>query len=158
MGHKYVEFQFIYRGLESKTSVKTTIIEARGEKLFEGDSKVYLDAVYYWNPVTNTTHLFSHKFTYLKCEKHFFVVNVVLFLCDFMIKPLQYKHATLYYQIVAPGSNLSLCIVMKQNNTVSNKDVLTRPSDGDFLYHRWDLNQWPAPFCRHFSRYATEGL
>eukprot|EP00105_Crassostrea_gigas_P035327 XP_019919475.1 PREDICTED: VWFA and cache domain-containing protein 1 [Crassostrea gigas] len=96
------------KGLESKTSVKTTIIEARGEKLFEGDSKVYLDAVYYWNP------------------------------------------------IVAPGSNLSLCIVMKQNNTVSNKDVLTRPSDGDFLYHRWDLNQWPAPFCRHFSRYATE--
>ncbi|XP_034328195.2 VWFA and cache domain-containing protein 1 isoform X2 [Magallana gigas] len=96
------------KGLDSQTSVKTTIIEARGEKLFEGDSKVYLDAVYYWTP------------------------------------------------IVAPGSNLSLCIVMKQNNTVSNKDGLTRPSDGDFLYHRWDLNQWPAPFCRHFSRYATE--
>lgn len=141
MGHKYEEFQFIYRGLESQTSLKTSIIEARGEKIFEGDSKVYLDAGYYWNPVTNTTHPFYNTFTYLKCEKHFFVVNVAL-----------------YYQIVAPGSNLSLCIVMKQNNTVSNKDVLTRPSDGDFLYHRWDLNQWPAPFCRHFSRYATEGL
>lgn len=127
--------------MDSQTSLKTTIIEARGEKLFEGDSKVYLDAVYYWTPVTNTTHLFSHTFTYLKCEKPVFVVNEAL-----------------YYQIVAPGSNLSLCIVMKQNNTVSNKDGLTRPSDGDFLYHRWDLNQWPAPFCRHFSRYATEGL
>lgn len=91
MGHKYLDYQFIYRGLESQTSLKTTIIEARGEKLFEGDSKVYLDAVYYWTPVTNTIHPFYHTFTYLKCEKHFFVVNVVLFLCDFMIKLLRYK-------------------------------------------------------------------
>lgn len=58
--------------------------------------------------------------------------------------------------IVAPGSNLSLCIVMEQNSVVEKIDALLQPSDGDFLYHRWDLNQWPAPFCRHFSRYATQ--
>lgn len=96
------------KGLESQMSLQTTIIEARGEKFFEGDSQLYLNAVYYWRP------------------------------------------------IVAPGSNLSLCIVIKQNNTVYNRDVVTQPSDGDFLYHRWDLNQWPAPFCRHFSRFATQ--
>nr|XP_034337034.1 VWFA and cache domain-containing protein 1 [Crassostrea gigas]XP_034337496.1 VWFA and cache domain-containing protein 1 [Crassostrea gigas]XP_034337917.1 VWFA and cache domain-containing protein 1 [Crassostrea gigas] len=58
--------------------------------------------------------------------------------------------------IVAPGSNLSLCIVVEQNNTVADIDFTPQPSSGDFLYHRWDLNQWPAPFCRHFNRYATQ--
>nr|XP_019926041.2 VWFA and cache domain-containing protein 1 isoform X1 [Crassostrea gigas] len=65
--------------------------------------------------------------------------------------------ANLYWTpIVAPGSNLSLCIVMEQNSDLGKIDALLQPLDGDFLYHRWDLNQWPAPFCKHFSRYATQ--
>lgn len=61
------------------------------------------------------------------------------------------------WQIIAPGSNFSLCIVTEQNNIVRNIESIPQPSQGDFLYHRWDLNQWPAPFCRHFNRYATQG-
>uniref|UniRef100_A0A8W8N3R2 VWFA domain-containing protein n=1 Tax=Magallana gigas TaxID=29159 RepID=A0A8W8N3R2_MAGGI len=59
-------------------------------------------------------------------------------------------------KIVALGSNLSLCIVMERNNTVSDIENFNQPISGDFVYHRWDLNRWPAPFCRHFSRYATQ--
>lgn len=66
--------------------LKIIIIEVRGEKFFEGDFKVYLDVVYYWILVINIIYLFYYIFIYFKCEKYFFVVNVVLFLCDFMIK------------------------------------------------------------------------
>ena len=62
------------------------------------------------------------------------------------------------WQIVAPGSNLSVCLVMKINNSVSSITDQIHPSPGDFVYHRWDLDNWPAPFCRHFNRYATQGL
>uniref|UniRef100_K1PRF9 VWFA and cache domain-containing protein 1 n=1 Tax=Magallana gigas TaxID=29159 RepID=K1PRF9_MAGGI len=61
-----------------------------------------------------------------------------------------------YVKIVAPGTNLSLCIVVKQNNTVVDIGFLPQPSSGDFLYHRWDLNQRPDTFCRQFNRYATQ--
>lgn len=47
---------------------------------------------------------------------------------------------------------------MEQNSDLGKIDALLQPLDGDFLYHRWDLNQWPAPFCKHFSRYATQGV
>lgn len=63
-----------------------------------------------------------------------------------------------FLKIVASGSNFSLCIVMEKDNTVSDIENLNNPISGDFVYHRWDLNRWPAPFCRHFSRYATQGL
>ncbi|XP_034314932.2 VWFA and cache domain-containing protein 1 isoform X1 [Magallana gigas] len=96
------------KGLEGKKTLQTTIIEARGEKYFEGESQQSLNAVFYWTP------------------------------------------------IIAPGSNFSLCIVTEQNNIVRNIESIPQPSQGDFLYHRWDLNQWPAPFCRHFNRYATQ--
>ncbi|XP_022331617.1 VWFA and cache domain-containing protein 1-like [Crassostrea virginica] len=58
--------------------------------------------------------------------------------------------------IVAPGSNLSVCLVMEVNNTESTITNLLHSSPGDFLYHRWDLDKWPVPFCRHFSRFATQ--
>nr|XP_022331553.1 VWFA and cache domain-containing protein 1-like [Crassostrea virginica] len=58
--------------------------------------------------------------------------------------------------ILAPGSNLSVCLVMKINNSVSSITDQIQPSPGDFVYHRWDLDNWPAPFCRHFNRYATQ--
>uniref|UniRef100_K1QK79 VWFA and cache domain-containing protein 1 n=1 Tax=Magallana gigas TaxID=29159 RepID=K1QK79_MAGGI len=64
--------------------------------------------------------------------------------------------AVFYWAPIAPGSNLSLCIVMERNNTVSDIENFNQPISGDFVYHRWDLNRWPAPFCRHFSRYATQ--
>ncbi|XP_065942394.1 VWFA and cache domain-containing protein 1 isoform X1 [Magallana gigas] len=97
------------KGLENLTTLETTIIYARGEKYYDGDSQRNIKAIFYWTP------------------------------------------------IVAPGSNFSLCIVMEENNVVRNIDVPTQPSNDDFLYHRWDLNKWPGPFCRHFSRYANQG-
>jgi hypothetical protein len=62
-------------------------------------------------------------------------------------------------QIIAPGSNFSLCLVMEENNSITVlKDL---PSDGthDFVYHRWDLTNWPERSnCRHFNRFATKGM
>ncbi|XP_062591885.1 VWFA and cache domain-containing protein 1-like [Saccostrea cucullata] len=60
--------------------------------------------------------------------------------------------------IVASGSNLSLCLVMAKNNSLTSLAFHSRPSvqSNDFVYHRWDLTTWPQPFCRHFNRYATK--
>ena len=62
------------------------------------------------------------------------------------------------WQIVAPGSNLSVCLVMDENNSELSIINVLHSSPGDFVYHRWDLDKWPGPFCRHFNRYATQGL
>nr|XP_022294872.1 VWFA and cache domain-containing protein 1-like isoform X2 [Crassostrea virginica] len=61
--------------------------------------------------------------------------------------------------IVASGSNYSVCLVMKLNNTEFSIIDQPQPIAGEFLYHRWDLmgKDWPGPFCRHFKRYATKG-
>lgn len=96
------------KGSNGQKPIVTVVLETRGQKYLDGDSKRTIKAVFYWAP------------------------------------------------IVAPGSNLSLCIVMEKNNTVSDIENLNNPISGDFVYHRWDLNRWPAPFCRHFSRYATQ--
>ncbi|XP_022331682.2 VWFA and cache domain-containing protein 1-like [Crassostrea virginica] len=58
--------------------------------------------------------------------------------------------------VMAPGSNFSMCLVMEFNNTEFSITDQPQPVHGDFLYHRWDLEHWPAPFCRHFNRYATQ--
>ncbi|XP_022300000.2 VWFA and cache domain-containing protein 1-like [Crassostrea virginica] len=58
--------------------------------------------------------------------------------------------------IVAPGSNLSVCLVMDENNSELSITNVLHSSPGDFVYHRWDLDKWPGPFCRHFNRYATQ--
>lgn len=68
-----------------------------------------------------------------------------------------YVYFILFFKIEAPGSNFSLCVVMEKNNIVRDIENLNQPISGDFVYHRWDLNRWPAP-CRHFSRYATRGM
>ncbi|XP_065940278.1 VWFA and cache domain-containing protein 1 [Magallana gigas] len=96
------------KGSNGQKPLDTDILETRGQKYLDGDSKRTMKAVFYWAPIG------------------------------------------------APGSNFSLCIVMERNNTVSDIENLNNPISGDFVYHRWDLNRWPAPFCRHFSRYATQ--
>lgn len=46
------QYSTFNRGLEGNKTLQTTIIEARGEKYFEGDSQQSLNAVFYWTPVT----------------------------------------------------------------------------------------------------------
>nr|XP_034308982.1 VWFA and cache domain-containing protein 1-like [Crassostrea gigas] len=96
------------KGSNGQKPLDTMILETRGQKYLDGDSKRSMKADFSWAPIE------------------------------------------------ASGSNFSLCIVMERNNTVSDIENLNKPVSGDFVYHRWDLNRWPAPFCRHFNRYATQ--
>lgn len=134
---------YFYRGLNGQKYLDTIFLKTRGQKYLDGDYKRIMKAVFYWAPV------FVCLFFYLSMFISSFVYrkNVLLrILYLFFIK------------IEAPGSNFSLCIVMERNNIVSDIENLDQAVSGDFVYHRWDLNRWPAPFCRHFSRYATQGL
>ncbi|XP_061186991.1 VWFA and cache domain-containing protein 1-like [Saccostrea echinata] len=52
------------------------------------------------------------------------------------------------------GSNFSLCIVFPNQSLKRNLNDLPASSTA-FMYHRWDLTNWPSPVCRQFARYAT---
>lgn len=135
----------LYRGSNGQKPLDTMILETRGQKYLDGDSKRSMKADFSWAPV---------------CVCRFFGC-LSMFICHIVYRKQKlYSNVyfTLYFKIEASGSNFSLCIVMERNNTVSDIENLNKPVSGDFVHHRWDLNRWPAPFCRHFNRYATQGL
>lgn len=133
---------YLYRGSNGQKPLNTDILETRGQKYLDGDSKRTMKAVFFWAPVF--VCLFCLCFSlHLWIKKEIYISTYII---------------PYFFKIVAPGSNFSLCIVMEKDNIVSDIENLNHPISGDFVYHRWDLNRWPAPFCRHFSRYATQGL
>lgn len=135
--------KYFYRGLNGQKPLDTIIIETGGQKYQDGDSRQIMKAVYYWAPV---------------CVCLFVYVSVFIPSFVYRKKWYYYVYYILLFKIEAPGSNFSLCIVVKRNSIVSDIENLNNPISGDFVYHRWDLNRWPAPLCRHFSRYATKGM
>lgn len=66
-----------HRGLENQKTLETTIIYARGEKYYDGDSQRNIKAIFYWTPVT---HFFGLSLSVFMCLSEMIEVRSIKFL------------------------------------------------------------------------------